>query len=186
MAAPVRYTGAGSPGIGRSSQRTPFFSLSRQPETDASVPESCVAADAGASSGRASAETASSDAENGRAVGAWLPMGGRPSKSSRTTADSFMVPPRPGRRGGPSEKINSQPLPAREGGRIPCPVDAARPYVGRGKVMAEWFVVGGAVRDLLLGRDAHDVDISFSGGDDFFLQRFPAARNTGREPKSGW
>ena len=49
--------------------------------------------------------------------------------------------------------------------------------------MAEWFVVGGAVRDLLLGRDAHDVDISFSGGDDFFLQRFPAARNTGREPK---
>ena len=49
--------------------------------------------------------------------------------------------------------------------------------------MAEWFVVGGAVRDLLLGRDSHDVDISFSGGEDFFLQRFPAARNTGHEPR---
>ena len=45
--------------------------------------------------------------------------------------------------------------------------------------MGEWFVVGGAVRDLLLGRPVHDVDVSFSGGEEFFLQRFPSARNTG-------
>ncbi len=49
--------------------------------------------------------------------------------------------------------------------------------------MAEWYVVGGAVRDLLLGRPVHDVDISFSGGEEFFLQRFPSARNTGGEPR---
>ena len=49
--------------------------------------------------------------------------------------------------------------------------------------MGEWYVVGGAVRDLLLGRPAHDVDVSFSGGEEFFLQRFPAARNTGRSPE---
>ena len=49
--------------------------------------------------------------------------------------------------------------------------------------MGEWYVVGGAVRDLLLGRPAHDVDVSFSGGEAFFLQRFPAARNTGRSPE---
>ncbi len=54
---------------------------------------------------------------------------------------------------------------------------------GRGELMGEWFVVGGAVRDLLLGQPAHDVDVSFSGGEEFFLQRFPSARNTGREPK---
>lgn len=48
--------------------------------------------------------------------------------------------------------------------------------------MTEWFVVGGAVRDLLLGRPVHDVDISFSGGEESFLQRFPKARNTGRSP----
>lgn len=55
--------------------------------------------------------------------------------------------------------------------------------VRAGVNMAEWYVVGGAVRDLLLGRPAHDVDISFSGGRDFFVQRFPSARNTGHEPE---
>ena len=45
--------------------------------------------------------------------------------------------------------------------------------------MGEWYVVGGAVRDLLRGHPAHDVDISFSGGEAFFVQRFPSARNTG-------
>lgn len=48
--------------------------------------------------------------------------------------------------------------------------------------MTEWFVVGGAVRDLLLGRPVHDVDVSFSGDEASFLQRFPQARNTGRSP----
>ncbi len=46
--------------------------------------------------------------------------------------------------------------------------------------MADWYVVGGAVRDLLMGRSVHDVDISFSGGAAFFLQRFPHARKTGK------
>ncbi len=45
--------------------------------------------------------------------------------------------------------------------------------------MADWYVVGGAVRDLLAGRPVHDVDISFGGGADSFLQCFPKARNTG-------
>ena len=45
--------------------------------------------------------------------------------------------------------------------------------------MADWYVVGGAVRDLLAGRPVHDVDISFGGGADSFLQCFPHARNTG-------
>ncbi len=49
--------------------------------------------------------------------------------------------------------------------------------------MGEWYVVGGAVRDLLLGRPARDVDISFSGGREFFVQRFPSARNTGHGPE---
>lgn len=49
--------------------------------------------------------------------------------------------------------------------------------------MADWYVVGGAVRDLLLGRPAHDVDISFSGGAESFLQCFPSARNTGSLPE---
>lgn len=47
------------------------------------------------------------------------------------------------------------------------------------KNMTQWYVVGGAVRDLLLGRKVHDVDISFSGDAESFLQRFPAARKTG-------
>jgi tRNA nucleotidyltransferase (CCA-adding enzyme) len=45
--------------------------------------------------------------------------------------------------------------------------------------MTEWYVVGGAVRDLLLGRPVHDIDISFAGGEESFLQRFPQARKTG-------
>ena len=45
--------------------------------------------------------------------------------------------------------------------------------------MADWYVVGGAVRDLLAGRPVHDVDISFGGGAESFLQCFPEARNTG-------
>ena len=45
--------------------------------------------------------------------------------------------------------------------------------------MTEWYVVGGAVRDLLAGRPVHDVDISFGGGSESFLQCFPQARNTG-------
>ena len=45
--------------------------------------------------------------------------------------------------------------------------------------MADWYVVGGAVRDLLAGRPVHDVDISFGGGAESFLQCFPDARNTG-------
>ena len=47
--------------------------------------------------------------------------------------------------------------------------------------MTEWYVVGGAVRDLLAGRPVHDVDISFGGGTESFLQLFPGARNTGNE-----
>ncbi|MBR6625047.1 MAG: hypothetical protein IKL01_02385, partial [Mailhella sp.] len=39
--------------------------------------------------------------------------------------------------------------------------------------MTEWYVVGGAVRDLLAGRPVHDVDISFGGGSESFLQCFP-------------
>ena len=45
--------------------------------------------------------------------------------------------------------------------------------------MTQWYVVGGAVRDLLLGRKVHDVDISFSGSAESFLQRFPGARKAG-------
>lgn len=45
--------------------------------------------------------------------------------------------------------------------------------------MTHWYVVGGAVRDLLLGREAHDIDISFSGGAESFLQIFPKARKVG-------
>lgn len=45
--------------------------------------------------------------------------------------------------------------------------------------MTKWFVVGGAVRDLLMGRAVHDVDLSFGGGTESFLQLFPDARNTG-------
>jgi len=45
--------------------------------------------------------------------------------------------------------------------------------------MTEWFVVGGAVRDLLMGRPVHDIDLSFGGGTESFLQMFPGARNTG-------
>ncbi|HJD97387.1 HD domain-containing protein [Mailhella massiliensis] len=45
--------------------------------------------------------------------------------------------------------------------------------------MTQWYVVGGAVRDLLLGRKVHDVDISFSGGEESFLHVFPRARKTG-------
>ena len=45
--------------------------------------------------------------------------------------------------------------------------------------MTDWYVVGGAVRDLLAGRPVHDVDISFGGGAGSFLQCFPQARNTG-------
>ena len=37
------------------------------------------------------------------------------------------------------------------------------------------------MRDLLLGRELHDVDIAFRGGEKDFLQRFPSARNTGGE-----
>ena len=46
--------------------------------------------------------------------------------------------------------------------------------------MTDWYVVGGAVRDLLAGRPVHDVDISFGGGAASFLQCFPEARNTGK------
>ncbi|WP_458399719.1 HD domain-containing protein [Mailhella sp.] len=46
--------------------------------------------------------------------------------------------------------------------------------------MTDWYVVGGAVRDLLAGRPVHDVDISFGGGAESFLQCFPEARNTGK------
>ena len=45
--------------------------------------------------------------------------------------------------------------------------------------MTDWYVVGGAVRDLLMGRPVHDVDISFAGGEESFLQLFPHARKTG-------
>ncbi len=47
--------------------------------------------------------------------------------------------------------------------------------------MVEWFVVGGSIRDLLLGRPLKDVDFSFRGGTGEFLQLFPHARNTGRD-----
>ncbi len=47
--------------------------------------------------------------------------------------------------------------------------------------MVEWFVVGGSVRDMLLGREIRDVDFSFRGGAEEFLQCFPQARNTGRD-----
>mgnify|MGYP002626557267 CR=1 FL=1 len=46
--------------------------------------------------------------------------------------------------------------------------------------MVEWFAVGGAVRDMLLGRGFNDVDFSFRGSAKDFLQCFPSARNTGR------
>ena len=49
--------------------------------------------------------------------------------------------------------------------------------------MAEWYIAGGAVRDLLTGRAVHDVDISFSGGKEFFLSCFPKARKTGSCPE---
>ncbi len=45
--------------------------------------------------------------------------------------------------------------------------------------MTEWYVVGGAVRDLLMGRPVHDIDISFAGGEASFLQLFPHARKAG-------
>lgn len=44
--------------------------------------------------------------------------------------------------------------------------------------MAEWYVVGGAVRDLLMGNPVRDLDISFGGGEDSFLRSFPSARKT--------
>ena len=45
--------------------------------------------------------------------------------------------------------------------------------------MTEWYVAGGAVRDLLMGRPVHDIDVSFAGGAESFLQCFPQARKTG-------
>ena len=51
----------------------------------------------------------------------------------------------------------------------------------RDRSMVEWFVVGGSIRDLLLGRGLKDVDFSFRGGTEEFLQLFPHARNTGRD-----
>lgn len=44
--------------------------------------------------------------------------------------------------------------------------------------MAEWYVVGGAVRDLLMGHPVHDLDFSFGRGEESFLQCFPQARKT--------
>lgn len=49
--------------------------------------------------------------------------------------------------------------------------------------MIEWFVVGGAVRDLLLGNSVRDLDVSFAGGGEAFLQVFPHYRNTGGSPE---
>ncbi len=49
--------------------------------------------------------------------------------------------------------------------------------------MIQWFVVGGAVRDMLLGRAVHDVDLAFAGDGKTFLQLFPNARNTGGDPE---
>lgn len=42
------------------------------------------------------------------------------------------------------------------------------------------YLVGGAVRDLLLGRVPHDCDIAFSGAPDEFLQQHARARKVGR------
>lgn len=42
------------------------------------------------------------------------------------------------------------------------------------------YLVGGAVRDLLLGRTPRDFDMAFSGSPAAFLQRYPAARKVGR------
>ncbi len=49
--------------------------------------------------------------------------------------------------------------------------------------MIDWLIVGGAVRDLLLGKPIHDLDISFAGEQSDFLQLFPFARNTGTYPE---
>ncbi|MDE7063978.1 MAG: polynucleotide adenylyltransferase [Desulfovibrionaceae bacterium] len=42
------------------------------------------------------------------------------------------------------------------------------------------YIVGGAVRDLLLGRVPHDCDMAFSGAPDEFLQKYARARKVGR------
>ena len=44
----------------------------------------------------------------------------------------------------------------------------------------EWLVVGGAVRDLLLGYPVRDLDVSFEGDSEDFLQVFPRARKAGQ------
>lgn len=46
--------------------------------------------------------------------------------------------------------------------------------------MTGWYVVGGAIRDLLLGRTPRDVDFAFSGGVDAFVQALPQACKVGR------
>ncbi len=48
--------------------------------------------------------------------------------------------------------------------------------------MLEYFIAGGSVRDILLGREVKDVDCVFGGSAENFLHRFPQARNTGSHP----
>lgn len=43
-----------------------------------------------------------------------------------------------------------------------------------------FYLVGGALRDMLLGRPCKDFDFSFTGGADAFVQSFPKARKVGR------
>lgn len=46
--------------------------------------------------------------------------------------------------------------------------------------MTAWYVVGGVVRDLLIGRVPRDMDFAFSGGVEAFVQILPRARKVGR------
>lgn len=44
----------------------------------------------------------------------------------------------------------------------------------------DWYITGGAVRDLLLGRQVRDLDVAFAASEAQFIQRNPAARKVSR------
>lgn len=46
--------------------------------------------------------------------------------------------------------------------------------------MVSWYLVGGSVRDLLLGSRPRDLDFAFAGGVDAFVQTLPRARKVGK------
>lgn len=62
------------------------------------------------------------------------------------------------------------------------PYDALRPCMTTREQAMKYYVAGGAVRDLLLGRLLRDADYAFDATEDAFIQRNPTARKTKSGP----